>query len=377
MSEEKDMDMSWNSDKELAILISCIKSPIWIEGQEDFYIKCHIRELLQKCAGGKIVKMLKSVLSTEEKSALVKTELESFFQSQAQSFENYMKIKNDPDFSNDIKIKTEPMSIESDKEMSNKISLANIKRIEAETKAKADTKEKARLEAEAEKLAERDNVILLAPPEFKTLTRNLIGDTQIQSKIQKVLDRNVHESLRHLYGTQERSAQDRPEIQQRTKFEHLTVRTQQSKPPSNKDFQAFRVGQKSLPSKAKVFQTNDRVFAKVKGYPAWPACVSGPNDPKGSHYKVYFYGTYQTFIVKKEDMWGFDESTKAKFGKQKRKGFSEALDEIENRPDVLYLNVDSDVSFDKKPFHCDTCNRNFSSENLLKLHNNYIHKDDK
>ena len=105
--------MSWNSDKELAILISCIKSPIWIEGQEDFNIKCHIREFLQKCSGGKIVTMLKSVLSTEEKTALVKTELESFFQSQAQSFENYMKIKNEPVFSNDIKIKTEPMSIKS------------------------------------------------------------------------------------------------------------------------------------------------------------------------------------------------------------------------------------------------------------------------
>merc|ERR1711971_1318311 len=101
--------------------------------------------------------MLKSVLSTEEKTALVRTELESFFQSQAQSFENHMKMKNEPDFSNDIKVKTEPMSIESDKEMSNKISLADIKRIEAETKANAETEEKARLEAEAEKLAERDN----------------------------------------------------------------------------------------------------------------------------------------------------------------------------------------------------------------------------
>ena len=43
----------------------------------------------------------------------------------------------------------------------------------------------------------------------------------------------------------------------------MAVRTRQSKPPS----------------KAKVFQTNDLVFEKVKGYPAWPACVSGPNDP--------------------------------------------------------------------------------------------------
>ena len=107
MSEEKDMDMSWNSNKDLAILISCIKSPIWIEGQEDFYINCLIREFLQKCSGGKIVTMLKSVLSTEEKSALVKTELEPFIQSQAQSVENHTKVRNEPDFCNDIKIKTE------------------------------------------------------------------------------------------------------------------------------------------------------------------------------------------------------------------------------------------------------------------------------
>ena len=106
MSEEEDIDMSWNSDKELAILISCIKSPIWIEGQEDFYIKCHIRELLQKCAGGKIVKMLKSVLTIEEKSALVRAELEPFIQSKAQSVKNLTKIRNEPDFSNDIKKKT-------------------------------------------------------------------------------------------------------------------------------------------------------------------------------------------------------------------------------------------------------------------------------
>jgi len=85
------------------------------------------------------------------------------------------------------------------------------------------------------------------------------------------------------------------------------------------------------------FQTNDRIFAKVKGYPAWPACVTGPNDAKGTRYKVYFYGTYETAVVKREEMWLFNEKTKEKFGKQKRKGFAEAVDEIENRPEVGYL----------------------------------------
>lgn len=86
-----------------------------------------------------------------------------------------------------------------------------------------------------------------------------------------------------------------------------------------------------------MFQTNDRIFAKVKGYPAWPACVTGPTDAKGTRYKVYFYGTYETAVVKREEMWNFNEKTKEKFGKQKRKGFAEAIDEIENRPEVGYL----------------------------------------
>merc|ERR1719219_490677 len=56
-----------------------------------------------------------------------------------------------------------------------------------------------------------------------------------------------------------------------------------------------------------------------------------------TRYKVYFYGTYETAVVKREEMWRFNEQTKEKFGKQKRKGFAEAIDEIENRPEVGYL----------------------------------------
>ena len=118
MSEEHEMDLSGNSNKDFwATLTSCIISPIWIE-EEDFDVKCHIREFLQKCSGGKIVEMLKSVLTIEEKSALVRAELEPFIQSKAQSkaqckaqfkaqsVKNLTKIRNEPDFSNDVKIKT-------------------------------------------------------------------------------------------------------------------------------------------------------------------------------------------------------------------------------------------------------------------------------
>jgi hypothetical protein len=47
MSEENKTDMNWNGDKDLAMMISYIKEPIWNEGQDDFYVKCHLRELLQ------------------------------------------------------------------------------------------------------------------------------------------------------------------------------------------------------------------------------------------------------------------------------------------------------------------------------------------
>ena len=108
MSEDNEMDLSSNSNKNFwAQVTSCIVSPIWVE-EEDFDLKCHIRDFLQKCSGGKIVEMLKSVLTIEEKSALVRAELEPFIQSKAQSVKNLTKIRNEPDFSNDIKIKTRP-----------------------------------------------------------------------------------------------------------------------------------------------------------------------------------------------------------------------------------------------------------------------------
>ena len=86
----------------------------------------------------------------------------------------------------------------------------------------------------------------------------------------------------------------------------------------------------------KKFKTNDRIFAKVKNCPVWPACVI--KIIQGARYEVYFYGKHVseavTAIVNEEDMWHFDGSTKAKFGNNDCQGFSEAINEIENRPQV-------------------------------------------
>ena len=106
----------------------------------------------------------------------------------------------------------------------------------------------------------------------------------------------------------------------------------------------------------KKFQTNDRIFAKVKNknYPAWPACVTKIVEGSQSEgqYEINFYGTHVSgafsAIVKEEDMWHFDESTKAKFGKNDCQGFSEAINEIENRPQVGYLTEKSKPTLRKK-----------------------------
>ena len=97
MTKSKNLaDIASNPKKVLALVISSIKNPLWNEGVEDFEIKSLIRELLQKCSGNKTVKMLKEILSPKEKTTLLKTELESFFQNKAfQSFENYTMEKNE------------------------------------------------------------------------------------------------------------------------------------------------------------------------------------------------------------------------------------------------------------------------------------------
>jgi len=82
------------------------------------------------------------------------------------------------------------------------------------------------------------------------------------------------------------------------------------------------------------FKSGDLVFAKVKGYPAWPARVTNPVDEKGLKYHVFFYGTYETAVVPKDGIWIYNQATKEKYGKQKRKGFSEAIVEIEQTPDI-------------------------------------------
>jgi len=83
------------------------------------------------------------------------------------------------------------------------------------------------------------------------------------------------------------------------------------------------------------FKSGDLVFAKVKGHPAWPAWVTNPAGEKGLKYHVLFFGTYETAVVPKDKIWIYNQANKEKYGKQLRKGFSEAIVEIERKPAIM------------------------------------------
>lgn len=79
----------------------------------------------------------------------------------------------------------------------------------------------------------------------------------------------------------------------------------------------------------KTYGVGDLVFAKVKGYPPWPAKILKFEKKK---YNVYFYGTGETANVKMEDVFSYSD-TKDKYATDKimkRKGFKEAILQIES-----------------------------------------------
>jgi len=85
-------------------------------------------------------------------------------------------------------------------------------------------------------------------------------------------------------------------------------------------------------SSKKVFNVKDKVFAKIRGYPAWPAIISGVkvDTPSRQRYNVYFYGTGERAECKSEELFPYEEN-KLKLGKpNKRKYFAEALLQIED-----------------------------------------------
>lgn len=105
------------------------------------------------------------------------------------------------------------------------------------------------------------------------------------------------------------------------------------------------------------FKNDDKVFAKVRGYPPWPAKVRGLADetPNKIKYHVFFYGTEETAICKQEELYDYVQY-RDKYGKPtKRKFFQEAIDSIERDlnptarkpPSVKDTEKDKNVEKDK------------------------------
>lgn len=91
------------------------------------------------------------------------------------------------------------------------------------------------------------------------------------------------------------------------------------------------------------FNPGDLVFAKVKGYPAWPARVTGQSS--SGKFSVFFYGTFETAALKRTELWHYTQENKDKFGPPnlKRKGYSEGLHQIENTPEIAPASDDTDI----------------------------------
>jgi len=83
------------------------------------------------------------------------------------------------------------------------------------------------------------------------------------------------------------------------------------------------------------FSPGELVFAKVKGFPAWPARITG-GQIRIDKYSVVFFGTLETAVLKSSEMWPYTQENREKFvpPNLKRKGYSEALYQIENTPAI-------------------------------------------
>ncbi|KAA0706483.1 PC4 and SFRS1-interacting protein CLL-associated antigen KW-7 [Triplophysa tibetana] len=116
------------------------------------------------------------------------------------------------------------------------------------------------------------------------------------------------------------------------------------------------------------FMFGDIVFAKMKGYPFWPARVGEGKAPK-SKIPIFFYGTHTTTFLFPKDIVPYWPN-KEKYGRPiKRGGFEEGMWEIENDPGVC-LRGQKKAALAKRLLDC----RPNSKAKMKKVENKSDHK---
>ncbi|MFH4973967.1 hypothetical protein AB6A40_000676 [Gnathostoma spinigerum] len=91
------------------------------------------------------------------------------------------------------------------------------------------------------------------------------------------------------------------------------------------------------------FKSGDLVWAKMKGFPPWPAKImqssSQLTDMPAGRYSVMFFGTHETAIMKSCDLFNYLECRSQFEVSRKAKGFNKGIEEIRNEAALLEVNA--------------------------------------